>query len=63
MRSVWNRENAYDSVHILGERKMQKVKLDAQFDAATRGTETSIQLGTAVVAGVTVVSIDFLRCD
>ena len=42
---------------------MREVQSDAHFDAATRGTETSIRLGTAAVAGVTGVSIDYLRSD
>ena len=42
---------------------MQEVQSDAHFDAATRGTETSIQNGTAAVADVTGVSIDYLQSD
>ena len=63
MRIVRNREDANDSVQTLGERKMREVQSDAYFDATTRDTETSIRLGTAAVAGVTGVSIDYLRSD
>ena len=40
-----------------------EVQLDAHFDAETHGTKTSIRLGTAAVAGVTGVSIDYFRSD
>ena len=58
-----NREDANDSVQTSGERKMREVQSDAYFDAATRGTKTSIRLKTAAVAGVTGVSIDYLLSD
>ena len=61
--AVFRIEKTRTTVQTSGERKMREVHSDSHFDAKTRGTETSIRLGTAALAGVTYVSIDYLRSD
>ena len=63
VHSVRNRYDSDESVQASGERKMREVQSNTNFDAATRGTETSIRLGTAAIVGATNVSVYCLRRD